>query len=252
MKLVISLLCAQLLLSQFSNSVAHAASTETKTFEANSIKRIEIDNTTGLVKINGTDAAKATVIIEKVRFGDHCVLKLDQVGSKLVMDIERKNLGIGVECKVNVTFNIPKAAELEVGSSSGNIEINGVTRAVDVSTRSGDINIEAQLEKLNAKTGSGYISLKGSVIDADIKSGSGEVTLTYTTAPQPGEIEIKTGSGSAFINLPGVTEINASTITASGSIQNEFPGNKNAKYKVSFRSGSGNISIKKSDSNLTN
>lgn len=236
----------------FLNLAVHANTVETKTFDAKSIRKVDIDNSSGLVKVIGSDNSKATVTIEKVRFGDHCQLNLSQDGSKLKMDIERKNLGIGVECKANVTFNIPKNAEIEVQSGSGNVEVTGVTRSLDFTIGSGDINIDAQLEKLNGKSGSGYISFKGVVADVDLKAGSGDIKMIYEQPPQPGEVDIKTGSGNAALTLPGATELNSSTITATGSVQNEFAANRNAKFKVSFRSGSGNISIKKTGSSSTN
>ncbi|HRO66997.1 MAG TPA: hypothetical protein PL182_05485, partial [Pseudobdellovibrionaceae bacterium] len=65
------------------SAVAIAATTESKDFDAKTIREIEVENTSGSVKITGTDEARATVTAEKVKFDDKCRLDIPQKGNKL-------------------------------------------------------------------------------------------------------------------------------------------------------------------------
>lgn len=228
------------------------AESETKTFEAKTIRTVDIENSSGLTKIVGTDADKASVIVEKLRFTDQCEMKIVQSGSTLSVEVERQKLALGVDCKANITLNIPKDSSVDVKSGSGNIEISGISRDIEFKVGSGDVKIDGQIEKLDGKSGSGYFSLTGSVVDAEIKSGTGEINFNFTSLPKPGEIDIKTGSGNAAFTLPSAADVAVSMLSASGSTQNEFAINKKAKFKISFKSGSGNLVVKKSVASSTN
>ncbi len=231
---------------------AYAKDIETKSFDAKTIRKVEIDNSSGLVTVVGADVPKATVEIEKIRFGEKCHVEFVQTGSTLLVKISRDKLAIGVDCKANASLTIPKNASVGIASGAGNIDVSGMTREVEFKVGSGDVKIDGKLEELEGKSGSGYVTFTGAATDIELMAGSGEIKVQLTSPPEPGKIDIKTGSGNAAISMPSMTDVYVSSLTAGGSVQNEFAINKNAKLKINFKSGSGNLSVKKTDLSSSN
>lgn len=227
------------------SAVAIAATTESKDFDAKTIREIEVENTSGSVKITGTDEARATVTAEKVKFDDKCRLDISQKGNKLSVDVDRKGFGGNSKCEVNLTLNVPRDVEVNVENGSGNFDLSGTKGEVDYSIGSGNVTIDAQVTKLEGKSGSGFATVKGLVGEAEVKTGSGNTSLTYATVPPKGELSIKSGSGNTTVMMPATAKIKTSLAAGSGSVLNELGDHKDSSFKVSLRTGSGSISIKK-------
>ncbi|MBX3040559.1 MAG: hypothetical protein KF789_07635 [Bdellovibrionaceae bacterium] len=227
------------------SAVAFAATTETKDFDAKTIREVDVENTTGSIKITGTDDARATVIAEKIKFDDKCRLEILQKGDKLSVDVDRKGFGGNSKCEVNLTLTVPRNVEVNVENGSGNFELSGTHGEVDYSLGSGNVNIDAQVIKLEGKSGSGSSTVTGLTGEAEVKTGSGNTNLTYSSVPPKGELSIKSGSGNTTVLMPAEAKIKASLVSGSGSILNEIGDHSDSRFKVSLRTGSGSISIKK-------
>lgn len=226
-------------------SPLRAEKTETKEFESKSIKSVLIENSSGLVKVVGGSSAKASVTAEKVKFEKMCSLEIKQKGDVLSARVRNAGIVNTGECQVNLTLNVPSLVKLSVKSGSGDLDVSGTKGQVDYKIGSGNVHIDSTVEKLNGKSGSGETDIKGLTGSATIAAGSGSINLTYPIAPATGDLDIKTGSGTATVFLPGDTKVMTSTAVGSGTTHNDLGDTKDAKFKVSFKAGSGDLNIKK-------
>ncbi|MEZ4744341.1 MAG: DUF4097 family beta strand repeat-containing protein [Bdellovibrionota bacterium] len=250
-----------LVLSLFT-SIAFA-STESKDFDINGLKTLELENDAGDIKISVTQDGKAHISATKVNFGENCTLKMQRSEDKLDIEVDKKGLFKSGECKVHFEIKVPREIALDIKSGSGDLNIIGTKGEVEFFLGSGDAVIDAEIKELNGKSGSGSLKISGTIGEADIKlgsgsididgltseaefkTGSGNLKITYKEAPVKGELDIKAGSGDATVYLPATSKISTSFISGSGRIYNELGDSSKAPFKISMKAGSGDLNIKK-------
>jgi DUF4097 and DUF4098 domain-containing protein YvlB len=159
---------------------------------------------------------------------------------------------------VYVPDNYPGSIEVE--TVSGDLDIRRLKLSgLDFKSLSGNINTESVIaDMLDIETASGTAVLKDTRANIKIDSISGQVNAIFATLE--GDINIKTISGKAEIELPGNSAFDFEFGSVSGNIKNEFPADikliNNRKIEGSVGNGanriiisttSGDISIKKGE-----
>jgi hypothetical protein len=76
-----------------------------------------------------------------------------------------------------------------------------------------------------------------------IRAGSGDVWIDFMTAPPPGALEVRSGSGDVEVRMPTGTKIAARLVTGSGRVRNDLGHDANAEYFISVQAGSGNVRL---------
>lgn len=226
-------------------SLSAFAAPEITEFDSAQIKEIEIQNSSGLIKVQGGTAGKTTVAFDKIKTEGTCITEAKLKGDKLKVVAKAKGFLKTGNCEINITVNGPAAVELDLSSGSGAIEVAGVKGEVEYKAGSGNVNISGEIEKIDGKAGSGSATIKGLKGSAELKSGSGAIDITYTSVPDKGELDIKTGSGRTQVALPAGAKFKSDIKTGSGKATNELGESREAQFKVSFRAGSGDLLIKK-------
>lgn len=130
----------------------------------------------------------------------------------------------------------------------GNIEVKGLQNSAELKSTNGFINlIPSQISKtigdVKIKNRSGGIAIDGLRSNAFINSSSGQIKVRFTQVPANGQIIINTSSGNANLEIPENSSILSQFRSKGGTIYNELGDQKDANYKVIFRSGNGNLNI---------
>lgn len=218
------------------------AQIETQEFEASSVQAFEMDNTSGSIVVRKTDGPKAKVVANKRKFENGCNLETKKTGSKVVVKVEQP---FRKTCEVDFEIFLPVTANMELRSGSGDIDVAGTRGEIVYRVGSGNVKIDAEAKKIDGRSGSGRLEAKGLLGDVKLLTGSGNAKLVYAKAPVAGEIDIKSGSGDAEIILPKETKIISDSTIGAGKFYNELGDDKDAKFKVSFKAGAGNLKILK-------
>jgi DUF4097 and DUF4098 domain-containing protein YvlB len=223
------------------------AETESKQFDAATIKVVEIANGEGSVTLNAGAVAK--VDAEKVKFGKDCELTLAQEGERLVVKVEHKKSlfsSLRGDCEVNLTVTVPASVDTKLRVGSGDAKLAGLKGAVAFESGSGDVAIDGEIAKLEGKTGSGEVTVKGLTAgDVDVKVGSGEIDLAWLKAPSEGKVSLTAGSGDVTVRLPADAKVRTHLRAGSGTVSNELGETADAKLDISATIGSGDLAIKK-------
>lgn len=215
-------------------------------FDAVGIEVVKIENGSGDVTVKAGEGDKALVAANKLEFDKSCKLIVEKAADKLIVKTEQeKGFFSKSNCRVNFDILVPAATALDIDNGSGDVAVFNTNKNLTFRLGSGDLNINALLTKLDGKLGSGDVNLTGTVASADLTTGSGDVVFKYTTAPK-GDLSIKTGSGDLQLLLPKDAKVQAKFSTGSGELKNEFGSVENADFKVVAKSGSGDLTIKKS------
>jgi len=225
----------------FSSSLVFGEQT-TSNFDSNKIKKIEVQSGAGKVKVVATNEKTSTIVIDKIKVSEKCLITTELNGDVLLAKAESKG---DSPCEINFSISVPAQAKLNIKVGSGDIDINNMLGPIDYKTGSGDVIITNSGKKVEGKSGSGDVTISGIVEEGNITTGSGDVKIDYILQPEKGELEVRTGNGSTVVGLPEGSSIEASLKAGSGSVHNEIGESEKAKFKISVKSGSGDIKIKK-------
>lgn len=254
----------------FLASSALSSSTEKKEFNGNGLEQLSLVNTSGSVKISTSEDDKAHVTAHKVVFGEKCSLQMLQSGSELSVKVKKEsgffsflNFFDSTTCKVNFEIKLPAKVALNLKNGSGDLQVIDTVGKIEFEIGSGDTDISANSEKVLGKSGSGFVKISGKIgestltvgsgnIDinglsgiADLKTGSGDLRVSYNSVPSTGSLNLKSGSGSATVFLPKDSKVSTDLLSGSGKVYNELDEATDAGFKISMKTGSGDLTLKK-------
>jgi DUF4097 and DUF4098 domain-containing protein YvlB len=225
-------------------SVNAYANTEIKEINASNLSRMELSIQSSQVTIKGIESSIAKVTTTKHKFSDKCELKIEKVGRKLIVAVNKTGIFALNDCKVDFLVEVPKAIDLELKVGSGQVKIEGIDGELDYLLGSGDLIAEGKFSEIEGKSGSGSVTVKGLTGGGDIKIGSGRLNLTFATTLLKGELDVKTGSGDAELVFPKGSKVRTSFRAGRGELLNELGDVADAPFRVSMKSGSGDLNIK--------
>lgn len=231
-------------LTIFLFSLVSVAATETRSFDSNTVKEIELANEHGVITILPSVTPQTEVMADKVKFGAECSLRIEQKGKTLKAKVT-KPTGSQTDCEVNFEVRTPKQVELEIKNGAGDVIARQIEGEVEFQVGSGAVTIDgAAVSKLEGKVGSGKIIATGLTGGADVKTGAGDINLTYATKPGRKDIEIRTGTGDGLLILPEGSLVKTKFRSGTGRLENQI-GENPSGTEVEFHSGTGSLTIKK-------
>ena len=221
------------------------ANSDIQEFTTQNMTDLVVDNSKGNVRIIVTRDNKARVKTEKKAFNKNCSSDFRRTDKKLIVSVNDGNSFFsGAECDYNLEIQIPSKTNIKLSTGRGDVEIIGTEGDIDFSTGKGDIDIKATVKTLIGKSGMGNVEAQGLNGSVDLKTGNGFVKVTYTSVPEKGTAIIKTGTGDVTVFMPKESSIRADLKTGTGNKINEVGELEKANYKVSLKSGTGDVKIK--------
>jgi DUF4097 and DUF4098 domain-containing protein YvlB len=210
-------------------------------FDANGLTKVSVENYNGTVMITAVEGTKTSVTVTNNTMPDMCKINAERSGAKLEVEVKRQGKA---ECVVDLDVKVPKMVKLDLEVGTGKVVTKGTQGELDFKMGAGSLTAEGNFTKVEGKTGAGNIDIKGITGSSEVKTGSGNVTLMYTSLPDKGKAELKNGSGHSTLLLPKGSQINAKIMAATGHMENEFGSNKDAKFSVDAKNGSGDLKVK--------
>lgn len=146
----------------------------------------------------------------------------------------------GDDCTVDYTLEVPAGIPVSGETSNGSVSLSKVG-AVNVTTSSGAIELDGVSGAVDVRTSNGRITgrgLSGRHIGAE--TSNGDIDLTPATAQN---VRAKTSNGSVTVKVPkGPYRISAET--SSGSKDIDVAGDPAARYRLDLITSNGDITAK--------
>ena len=218
-------------------------------------------------------------------------MDLNKLGKKLTVTVPANtNLS---DLKIQITSGDVKCSDIaaenvNVESSSGDVNVSCTAANIKMKASSGDITLDATAEEISVETSSGDIVVRQSgssrkitaeassgalditaeeVINLRTKTSSGRIKVTADTvgnfesdsssgrceasfANTPDSTDIETSSGNVKLLLPADAELTAEFDTSSGDITYELPFAKDGKRYVSG-AGTSKLRVETSSGDIT-
>ncbi len=160
---------------------------------------------------------------------------------------------------ISLHGDFPNADPLMLRSSTGDVEMTGAARSIDIRSASGSCRFELvrPLETFFARSSSGDVTLSGGSrrLEVDTSSGNvwinnlsgsasvetsnGKITLRWDRLPDGSEVKVTTASGKVQIVLPAATRPAGTLHTTTGTIRCDLPGTVNEAGDTVTLQGSG-------------
>ncbi len=160
---------------------------------------------------------------------------------------------------ITLRGDFPRADPLMLRSSTGDTEMTGAARSVDIRSASGSCRLEMvrPLDKFFARSSSGDVTLTGGTrhLEVDTSSGNvwinnlsgpasvetsnGKITLRWDRLPDGSTVKVSTASGKVQIVLPAAARPAGTLHTTTGTIRCDLPGTVNEAGDTVTLDGSG-------------
>lgn len=223
-----------------------ATGTQTATAEHMSDSSLVVESRNGSVEIIADRAIHEVQVTAKITCAGDTQAQADQRLAEASISIERSTQraltikpifpgGHRGNDGANLTIRIPDAQDVQVDTSNGRVEVNGLRGEMIINTSNGAVtlidhngpatiatsngNIEVQrlAGPLTARTSNARVSADHVAGAVQIKSSNGPITLTLGL-DQPGPIDLRTSNASITAKAGGAFEGTVKFNTSNGSI----------------------------------
>ncbi|MFF2806070.1 DUF4097 domain-containing protein [Streptomyces sp. NPDC058000] len=201
---------------------------------AQQITAVRVDTSDGGVTVRGGKGGSTVSVHRKVTYrGDRPQGPTHRVeGGILVLG------GCGNDhCSVTYTVDLPGTVPVTGGTSNGAINLSKVA-AVRVTTSNGEIDLDGVSGAVDVRSEDGAITGKG-LAGTGIKAetSDGEITLT---AAKPQNIRAKTSNGAVSVTVPD-DRYQVSAETSNGAKRIEVRNDPSGRYRLDLTTSNGEI-----------
>lgn len=121
----------------------------------------------------------------------------------------------------NLSGELERCGQLTFKSSSGDVELSGLTGHARAETMSGDVTLSGDLREAQLSSVSGDVELTGAAQAARLSSVSGDVALRVSNLPERADLSSK--SGDCSLVIPDQAPFTVLYRTTSGDFDSDFP-----------------------------
>lgn len=217
----------------------------TKTFDSSGIRRMQLKNPGGAVRIQVAEGTESSVEVQRSSRGEDCVLKVEKRGKTLVIATESPFVYFQPRCSINFNIKIPRDIALNIRNGDGPITVMGTRGPVEFSSTSGAVTINGEITELKGRSGNGSVQVVGLSGSGHLKVGSGDISLTYKSVPQRGRLSIRSDAGNATVFVPHDSRLRAQLSARKGRLSNELRNSRGSIFTIAAKSGKGNLAIRR-------
>jgi DUF4097 and DUF4098 domain-containing protein YvlB len=244
--------------------------TETKTFSASNIKRVEVNTKNGAITTRAWNDDSIHVTFDKWATGDdveeaednmdEIEISINRNSGSGVLDIEvRYPVFEHTNYGCNVLIDLPASIALDLETSNGAITVLDSADDLECSTSNGVITLQDTEGNAELKTSNGSITVDKHYGNLNAKTSNGVISADIVL-PRNGECKLKTSNGPISLSVPdsssamveastsnGRIEINDLSITVIKVDKKEFKGRMGSgKGSIDLETSNGAISIRSS------
>ncbi|MEU9673846.1 MULTISPECIES: DUF4097 family beta strand repeat-containing protein [Streptomyces] len=201
------------------------------------ITSVRLDNGSGGVTVNGVKDG-ALALHRKIEFrGDR-----PQGATHRIEDGVLILGGCGNRCSVNYTVDVPAGIPVSGEVSSGAIRLAQVG-SVEVTTSSGRVEMDGVTGTVQVRTSNGQINgtgIKGDSIQA--QTSNGRINLTPDT---PADVRAQTSNGAVTLTVPKAS-YKVTVDSNNGDQTIDVPSDPAGEYELGVRTSNGDITVRNS------
>ncbi|MFC1716838.1 DUF4097 domain-containing protein [Candidatus Poribacteria bacterium] len=238
---------------------------ETKTFSASNIQRVEINTKNGAIETRAWNDDSIHITFEKWATGDDVEeaednlddieILVDRNSSSGVLDIDvRRSILPGVNHGCNVFVNLPTSIALDLETTNGAIVVLNSENDLECSTSNGVITIQDTKGDAELRTSNGIITVDNHHGNLNARTSNGVISADVVL-PRQGDCILKTSNGPITLSVPDSSSAMVEASTSNGKIEiHDLSVSvikmEKAEFKGKMGSGRGNIDLQTSNGRI--
>ncbi len=223
--------------------LAHEARVETQTFAAADVSSLDIDNSSGTVRIVATDTDEISVrarISDGLRStGEHREIVDGQLRLRATCPLIGSNF-----CDVTYDVVVPLDLPITIDAANGRVEVSGSTAPVAINADNGTVELTGLSGAIQAETDNGRLlgsGLRATEVRAD--TDNGRVELEFAVAPT--NVVATSNNGSVTVVVPDDGETyQVAMQTNNGSENLEVPTDPSSTRVLELRTDNGSVTAR--------
>src|SRR4029077_6710158 len=174
---------------------------------------VRIDNIHGNIEVIGWD--RATREVDAAVDADPAAVRVS--GDFWHGDLKVTSTPVDgkSDAAVNLVIHVPAGAHVIVTTVTGNINVRGVTGAVDASSTEGNVEVNGAHGPVSASSTDGSVRATGLRADSTLTSVSGDVDAEYDQLDGTQKVEATSTSGDVTIVMPSNASAHITAATVS-------------------------------------
>ncbi len=214
---------------------------------------LEAKTHNGSITIEGADVTKcsltATIVAgaatekEAKELAEQTQVRLDRLGDKLVVKIEKPTPLVNRSIKVSFKATVPNCMNLQLTTHNGAVSIAEITGDVTATTHNGKMTLMKLTGAANLQTHNGSIRCEEIAGNAKLRTHNGKISVYYIqTAPAVCNVSAVTHNGGIEFTAPPNLSAQVDISTHNGSIKTDLPVSvvgKISKRKIKGTIGTG-------------
>jgi DUF4097 and DUF4098 domain-containing protein YvlB len=195
---------------------------------------LEAKTHNGSIIIEGADVTEcsltATIIAgaatetEAKELAERTQVKLDRLGNKLVVKIEKPTPLVNRSIKVSLKATVPNRTNLQLTTHNGAVNITEITGDVAATTHNGKMTLMKLTGAANLQTHNGSIKCEEIAGNAKLRTHNGKISVYYVqTAPAVCNVSAVTHNGGIEFTAPPNLSAQVDISTHNGSIKTDLP-----------------------------
>ena len=268
MKFLTPLACALVLSGMATVAQAKITRTLEKTFAVQPGGRLNAETQGGNITIKTDDANEVRIVVTQVidanseeaanKALEKLSLSLEQKGNEVsaIAAYEKRlgnMFGNWPPVQVSYTITVPRAFNLQLNTSGGNVKVASVKGAVNARTSGGDLVFERVDGELDGKTSGGNVTLKEGTARANLSTSGGNIQIDRAGGPTTvstsgGDIRIQsaaqllsahTSGGNVSAKLTEAPQQDMTLRTSGGNVTVSVP--RNAGFHLEADTSGGDV-----------
>ena len=196
------------------------------TFVVGQSPRIVVSNDNGRVFVSpGSDG---TVRVQTtLRKPDDVEYQTVQEGDTVSVEANAIEKGFGIfnlgdSPGADIEITAPSATRIELRTSNGSVEVQGMQRSGSLRTSNGSIRVEDVKGDFDISTSNGAVTIARAVGSFDVETSNGRIEFDGELV-RGGSNRMETSNGSVRVNLTGTPSVKIDASTVNGTVTTRLP-----------------------------
>lgn len=196
--------------------------TETRqdSFSVGDSPRVVVNSTNGRIFVRTGDEGMIDVTAD-LRKPDRLDYQLALEGDTLTIIAESRQSKFEFSNSpgANITITVPPNTQVDLRTSNGSIEVQGIQRSATLRTSNGRIVLSGVKGEFEARTSNGSIEFSGDMVPGganELRTSNGSISVTFTDEPNV-DLDASTSNGRVISRIP-ITATRTDTTHLTGTI----------------------------------
>ena len=219
-----------------------ARSTDETTTTFHAVRRLEIDNDAGGIRLRPSSDGTVRIEREVVRGLTKPSYSERVEGDRLIVDAECR--GPGMWCRVQLDVSVPAGVTVDASAGGGSVRADGLDAGLRLRSSGGGITVVGSGPALDLSSSGGSVNVEAAkASEVKVRSSGGSVRVRSAVVPD--SVDARSSGGSVTVELPdGPTAYRVDATSSGGSTRTQVRTDPTSARRITANSSGGSVTVR--------